>query len=692
MSFRPLALSCVLVAILRVVASPLSAAHAGVVESTARLSPRDTSLNINNTNYSTDHTLMTYTWPDNRVANVILLKFDLSALPPGAVVHQATLNLALLAADTALDFNYTVTAHKVVNKNPVIEAATGYTPDGVAAWTPNGCCHNGAPLAQADISPPEDTQTINKIPGFKSWTVTTMVQEWMADPATNRGLLLNSDPAQPRDRFRYFASMENPVTTLHPYLEVSYSVPVVDTTAPSVIITAPINGASVANTIAVSANAADDVGVAGVQFQLDGVNLDSEDTTAPYSVSWDTTTAPDGSHTLTATARDAAGNQATSAAVSITVSNASDATPPTVAITAPVNGASVSDTITVAANATDANGVAGVQLQVDGINVGAEDTTQPYSVTWNTAASSNGAHALTAIARDTAGNMATSAAVTVTVSNVSGGGAVVFESDWGTATGISTAAVSDGGKWPHYWEFNNGSGVQLLSVVAGGPDGHNALRVQQRGSSYAANLQIDDMVPQSQDYYVRFYMRNDDTSSAGDHVFTVDTWHYANLTFIRKYSGASDWRFVISMYGCGEHYPLNHWGPPGRLARGQWYRFEYFVDFVDANHVQVHPRVYDASGSLVYADDAFRQQDYGSTTWNGRNDWTLASYYAAGYSFCVNPTFMNDIGLGNNGQTSATNTGLYWYFAAVQIRTDTWPGPVAPAQLAVQPVPDFQAP
>jgi hypothetical protein len=35
--------------------------------------------------------------------------------------------------------------------------------------------------------------------------------------------------------------------------------------------------------------------------------------------------------------------------------------------------------------------------------------------------------------------------------------------------------------------------------------------------------------------------------------------------------------------------------------------------------------------------------------WNGRSDWTLAAYYAAGRSFCVRPEWMNDFGLGNNG-------------------------------------------
>ena len=59
----------------------------------------------------------------------------------------------------------------------------------------------------------------------------------------------------------------------------------------------------------------------GVQFKLDGANLGAEDTAAPYSVSWNTTTATNGSHALTAVARDAAGNTTTSAAVTMTVAN-----------------------------------------------------------------------------------------------------------------------------------------------------------------------------------------------------------------------------------------------------------------------------------------------------------------------------------------------------------------------------------
>jgi hypothetical protein len=87
-------------------------------------------------------------------------------------------------------------------------------------------------------------------------------------------------------------------------------------------LTAPASGATVSGTVTVSANASDNVGVVGVQFKLDGANLGAEDTTAPYGVAWDTTTAAAGTHTLTAVARDAAGRVTTSAARTVTVASA----------------------------------------------------------------------------------------------------------------------------------------------------------------------------------------------------------------------------------------------------------------------------------------------------------------------------------------------------------------------------------
>ena len=67
---------------------------------------------------------------------------------------------------------------------------------------------------------------------------------------------------------------------------------------------------------------------AGVQFLVDNNPLGAEDTTSPYSVTWNTTTATNGTHTLTALARDVNGNTALSAPVTVNVANAATTAPP----------------------------------------------------------------------------------------------------------------------------------------------------------------------------------------------------------------------------------------------------------------------------------------------------------------------------------------------------------------------------
>src|SRR5207245_7857326 len=67
----------------------------------------------------------------------------------------------------------------------------------------------------------------------------------------------------------------------------------------------------------------------GVQFKLDDAALGTEVPGPPHSILWTTTAAVNGPHTLTAVARDAAGNSTVSAGVSVTVSNG-DVTPPVI--------------------------------------------------------------------------------------------------------------------------------------------------------------------------------------------------------------------------------------------------------------------------------------------------------------------------------------------------------------------------
>jgi len=94
-----------------------------------------------------------------------------------------------------------------------------------------------------------------------------------------------------------------------------------------------------------------------------------------------------------------------------------DTTPPTTAITAPAQGATVSATTSVAATAADDVAVTRVEFYLDGV-LQATDTTSPYAWSWNTTTAANGGHTLMTEAYDAAGNVGTSTTVTVTVSNL----------------------------------------------------------------------------------------------------------------------------------------------------------------------------------------------------------------------------------------------------------------------------------
>lgn len=188
-----------------------------------------------------------------------------------------------------------------------------------------------------------------------------------------------------------------------------------DTTPPTVSLTAPSAGATVSGTATtVSANAGDNVGVVGVQFKLDGANLGAEDTSSPYSVTWNTTTSSNGSHTLTAVARDAAGNSTTSSGVAVTVSNAAqDTTPPSGSVM--INGGATGTNqlaVTLTLSATDNSGtVSQMQFSNDGTTYSAAEA-YVTSKSW-TLATGDGTKTVYAKFKDAAGNWSTAATDTI---------------------------------------------------------------------------------------------------------------------------------------------------------------------------------------------------------------------------------------------------------------------------------------
>ncbi len=191
-----------------------------------------------------------------------------------------------------------------------------------------------------------------------------------------------------------------------------------DSTPPSVSITAPTQGATVTGAVSITASATDAVGVDRVEFLVDGALL-AADNAAPYSVSWNAAAAANGAHNLQARAFDLAGNSASSTAINVTVSGGvSDTTAPTVQLVFPTAGATVSGTITLAADANDDFAVSSVVFLVDGVVIGNGNPpgqAGPWTYDWNSTGVANGAHNISARAIDSSGNQTTSPASAITV-------------------------------------------------------------------------------------------------------------------------------------------------------------------------------------------------------------------------------------------------------------------------------------
>jgi len=184
---------------------------------------------------------------------------------------------------------------------------------------------------------------------------------------------------------------------------------------PTVSITAPSSGAALTINTAttISATAADGDGTVSKVDFFDGATLLGTDTSSPYSLGWTPNTT--GAHALTARATDNAGGITTSPGVNVNVNPAVNRLP-TVSLTAPANGSSVTinTPLTLSANASDPDGSVAKVGFYDGSTLIGEDTSAPYS--WSWVPTTTGSHTITARVTDNqAATASTTPAVSVTV-------------------------------------------------------------------------------------------------------------------------------------------------------------------------------------------------------------------------------------------------------------------------------------
>jgi hypothetical protein len=222
--------------------------------------------------------------------------------PPGSTFTEVEANNSIAAANTvahtftAIQGNLTVTTDTdffAITLNPGENLAIAMTGPTGPDWDLKLLNSAGTQLASSTGSTTTENVTYTNA-GTTAMTVYANVYVYATASATPYNLALTYTGGTPP--------------------------PPADTTAP----TASATETGTSGTITFNATASDNVGVTKVEFYVDSV-LKGTDTTSPYSMTLDSTTLTNGTHSLVAKAYDAAGNIGSSTAVSFSVSNT---TPP----------------------------------------------------------------------------------------------------------------------------------------------------------------------------------------------------------------------------------------------------------------------------------------------------------------------------------------------------------------------------
>lgn len=183
---------------------------------------------------------------------------------------------------------------------------------------------------------------------------------------------------------------------------------------PVITLTSPAAG-TVSGTVQLSATTSTP-GASGAQYLVDGISFGNVIPNPPYSLPWDTTTLPNGSHWLAVQTTGSGGRIGTSAVVLVTVNNV-NTIPPVVNLTDPLVGSTVSAVTPIIATVTVQSGSAQVQFYVDNVPLGTAMTAPPFMVEWNTLTATKGVHTVSASATDGSGLVGNSGPVSVTVDN-----------------------------------------------------------------------------------------------------------------------------------------------------------------------------------------------------------------------------------------------------------------------------------
>lgn len=177
-----------------------------------------------------------------------------------------------------------------------------------------------------------------------------------------------------------------------------------------------------------------------------------------------------------------------------------DTTPPTVNMTQPTQGQTISGTATISANAQDNIAIADVQFQVDGQNSGGQVFQAPFQYTLDTQSLADGTHTVSAVATDTSGNQTISNSINFTVNNSGGGGG------GGAATTLFTESFEDSDFVSRSWYDNTNLHLSTTEHIAGSTSSVE-FHFLQGATTPTSGTSIRKKFLESDEVYVSYYVK-----------------------------------------------------------------------------------------------------------------------------------------------------------------------------------------
>lgn len=252
----------------------------------------------------------------------------------------------------------------------------------------------------------------------------------------------------------------------------------------------------------------------------------------------------------------------------------------------------------------------------------------------------------------------------------------LFRSDWSSATGSSDSAHSDAGRWTDLF-CSSTVRSRVLAVVPGSTAGWtatpNIMQVTNRGAQNCGMVE-SVVAPRGASYFIRMYIRVEDENQFSFHSVNINSLGDVQVPLWAIFNPVAgvDYSPKLTLAHPNPS-AIRDWRPRTKIRMAQWYRFEWHVEIFDvANRsARIWPRIYDMAGTLVADASAYIQEAHPNSP------LTLQQWYDnGGFHRFTDLEMARKFGLGYEGPAGAADRGRKWYYAAVEIRSDTWAGPL----------------